>query len=67
MRENIICFLENLLTQYKDGKLTTQQEKQISEFFISYSFTDNTVINDEKELLKYAALGWFIYNNNKKN
>lgn len=62
----MICFFEKMLDDLKSGKLTTEQEQKLSEFYISQKFFENKTNWDEKEIKKYAALGWFIYNYNKK-
>ena len=65
MRAEMICFFEQMLDDLKSGKLTTEQEKKLSEFYISQKFLENKTDLDEKEIKKYTALGWFIYNYNK--
>ena len=66
MRSEILCFLQKILDDYKSGNLTSEQERKLSEFYISQKFSEIRESLDEKEIAKYTALGWFIYNNNKK-
>lgn len=66
MRTEMICFFEQLVSDLKSGNLSKEQEQKLSEFYISQKFSENK--NDElteKEILKYVALGWFMYNYNK--
>lgn len=56
-----IFFLENLLRKLRNDHLSTEEHKELSEFYINYMFNrENTEIDDEK-LKKYMFLGWYIY------
>jgi hypothetical protein len=66
MRTEILCFFEKFLNDYKSGKLSREEEQKLSEFYISYKFLETKESLEDKEIEKYTALGWFIYNYNKK-
>uniref|UniRef100_A0A6C0KSP4 Uncharacterized protein n=1 Tax=viral metagenome TaxID=1070528 RepID=A0A6C0KSP4_9ZZZZ len=66
MRTEILCFFEKFLNDYKSGKLSNEDERKLSEFYISQKYIESKANLDEKEIKKYTALGWFIYNYNKK-
>lgn len=58
-----IKFLENHLEKLKNDQLTEEEHKRLSEFFIQESYMNNIKKDDEKDQLKYFALGWYIYEN----
>jgi hypothetical protein len=55
-----------LVDDLKGGKLSVEEEQKLSEYFMSHKFLENRANLEEKEIIKYTALGWFIYNYNKK-
>ena len=104
--KNLIHFLEKLISDIKDEKVSDEELKSISEFYMMYKFTQchtqchtechtqcqtqchtectecptectqshtqshtqsqtqsQKDIKDEKDLLKYLSLGWYIYTN----
>ena len=66
MRADLICFFQKLVDDLKGGKLSVEEEQKLSEYFMSHKFLENRANLEEKEIIKYTALGWFIYNYNKK-
>ena len=63
MRDEIINFLLNLAEKMKQKTLSDEEEKQVSEFYMSFSFLQTLPISQDKDMIKYMALGWHIYNN----
>lgn len=57
-----IKFLENHLDKLKNDQLTEDEQKRLSEFVIQESYL-NSEKGEDKEQLKYFALGWYIYEN----
>lgn len=68
-KNKYIFFLENLLTKLRDNKISSEEERELSEFYINYMFKRENIENDEKKIEKYISLGWYIYEilNNKDN
>lgn len=60
-KNKYIFFLENLLTKLRDNKISREEEREISEFYINYMFRRENIENDEKKIEKYISLGWYIY------
>lgn len=68
IRENIIKFLRGLADSFEQKSLTSEVEKQVSEFFLKFNF-DSTLQHSGKEtqdtteqdLFKFLSLGWYIY------
>lgn len=63
--QSIIAFLENLLTNYKQNKLTPEEKKRITEFYIKENFINSSLntLNNEDNLMKYIVMGWHVYEN----
>ena len=69
-QEEIIIFLKKLTEDLEKGDLTSEQQLSIYEFYLSYIFINKISCEEEeeekeKEILKYASLGWYIYSNMK--
>lgn len=60
-KNKYIFFLENLLTKLRDNKISREEEREMSEFYINYMFKRENIENDEKKIEKYISLGWYIY------
>lgn len=60
-KNKYIFFLENLLTKLRDNKISREEEREMSEFYINYMFRRENIENDEKKIEKYISLGWYIY------
>jgi hypothetical protein len=62
---NLSEFLKNLIYKIDNNKLTEKQIQNIGKFYMEYEFK-NTLNSeqdiDEKNLIKYLSLGWFMYN-----
>jgi len=68
MRAEMICYFQKLVDDLKNGSLSPKQEKKMSEFYLEQKFINEKKENlSEKEIMKYAALGWYVYNYNKKD
>jgi hypothetical protein len=64
----ITDFLQDIATNYE--QLTPFQKKLITDFFYSFHFLENherQEDTDEKKMLKYISLGWYIYENILQN
>ena len=59
----IARFLEDLLDQYKNGQLTPDEERRITEFYMKERFFRKKPENekDENNEKDYLVLGWYIY------
>tara|TARA_R110002111_G_scaffold255301_1_gene321509 strand:+ start:649 stop:867 length:219 start_codon:yes stop_codon:yes gene_type:complete len=60
LRSTISSFLHNLSNDFRDNKLTNEQEKIISEFYMKYMF-NNTSNIETKDLIKFYTMGWYFY------
>ena len=58
----VVAFLKKLVTDYEENKLSEEQKKCVSEFFMEFKFTSEHAEKSEKELMNYLFLGWFIHN-----
>ena len=64
-------FLEDIAANY--DQLTPLQRKLITEFFYSFHFLEiqegqeGQEETDDKKMLKYISLGWYIYENLLQN
>ena len=60
----ILAFLKKVTSDYEQKKLSEEEKRVISEFFMEFSFlNDKTTDNSEKNLMKFLFLGWFIHSN----
>lgn len=60
----ILAFLKKVTSDYEEKKLSEEEKRVISEFFMEFSFlNDKTTDKSEKNLMKYLFLGWFIHSN----
>ena len=61
-------FLEDIAANY--DQLTPFQRKLIADFFYSFHFLESQEGHeetDDKKMLKYISLGWYIYENLLQN
>jgi hypothetical protein len=58
-------FLQDIAANY--DQLTRPQRQLITEFFYSFHFSERNEETDEKKMLKYLTLGWYIYENLLQN
>lgn len=63
---DVLAFLKKLVIDYEENKLSEDQKKCVSEFFMEFKFTSEKKDKSEKELMNYLFLGWFIQNCVKK-
>uniref|UniRef100_A0A6C0D1D3 Uncharacterized protein n=1 Tax=viral metagenome TaxID=1070528 RepID=A0A6C0D1D3_9ZZZZ len=59
----LINFLKNIITDIETQKLSDDELKIVSEFYMRYKFNsesiDNTTSNED--FIKFLALGWYVY------
>jgi len=60
-REKQILFLENLLTKLKNNHLSIEEQRELTEFYVNYMFSNQNNKTDEEKIKKYMSLGWYIY------
>ena len=60
-RERQILFLENLLSKLKNNHLSIEEQRELSEFYVNYMFSNKNDQDDEEKVKKYMSLGWYIY------
>ena len=69
LEDKIISFLEEILEKIKNKSLDIDDLRKVTEFYLSYNFLNevnnenNEVVNNDKELLNFLSLGWYIYQN----
>jgi len=56
-------FLQNLVIKIRNNELNHDQSAMIRDFFYSFHFSENRDKIEEKNILKYLTLGWYIYEN----
>jgi len=59
----ILAFLKKVTTDYEEKKLSEEEKRIISEFFMEFSFFQDKSDKSEKNMMKYLFLGWFIHSN----
>jgi hypothetical protein len=59
----ILAFLKKVTTDYEEKKLSEEEKRIISEFFMEFSFLQDKSDKSEKIMMKYLFLGWFIHSN----
>ena len=69
--ERLITFLRNLTGALERQELCQRQLQSIGEFFMSYQFQEQAVIDGDNsttipqfsraELIKFLSLGWYVY------
>ena len=67
-RKELVTFLKSLHESIENNTITDIQLQRVGEFFMSYNFKESLYKNDpdEKEMIKYLSLGWYIHNIIKK-
>ncbi len=60
-RDKHIFFLENILSKLKDNRLSEEEQRELSEFYINYMFSRENNEIDQEKMKKYMSLGWYIY------
>jgi len=69
--DQLISFLKNLTSNLENNKLNEAQLKNVSEFFMSYQFQEQSRIDNQEntpkefnhqDLIKFLSMGWYIYN-----
>ena len=60
-RERQILFLENLLSKLKNNHLSIEEQRELSEFYVNYMFSNKNDQDDEEKVKKYMSLVWYIY------
>ena len=60
----VLAFLKKVTADYEERKLSEEEKRVVSEFFMEFSFLhDEKTDKSEKNLMKYLFLGWFIHSN----
>jgi ADP-glucose pyrophosphorylase len=62
MSTDTVSFLKELIVSIEDETIQKDRMLQIEEFKRVYTFMEKIKTDDDKELLKFLSLGWFIYN-----
>lgn len=57
----VLTFLKQLVVDYEQGKLSEEQKKVVSEFFMEFKFLGDEREKTSREMMKYLFLGWFIH------
>ena len=67
--DNTLLFLKELINDYNENKLSDSMSLEISNLYVKHQLckrgmVDLDIINetDEKKIMKYLTLGWYIYN-----
>lgn len=64
MRDEIVTFLKKLADEMQNKTLTLDEERLISEFYLTFQYLQTPTPADET--LKYLAMGWYIYSQKTK-
>lgn len=65
-KKNLLNFVKKLSLDMEDHKLSPTDIFKIFEFYISWNFYKNfNVEKDDKDIMKYVVMGWYIYENMK--
>jgi hypothetical protein len=65
MTEKLVSFMEGKIADLKSGKLSEEETRLFSEYFLLDNYMKNCT---EKDTMKYFALGYYVYQNlNEKN
>ena len=63
MNDNeLILFVENLREKLNKKELEDDIKQSLGELYMLSEFKENIEKNEEKDMIKYLALGWYIYN-----
>lgn len=74
-KDTIIDFLKEIAVSVENDSITDRTSMLLHDFFIATQFNNelckqDDLSFDEKDLIRYMFLGWYIYNNiltNKSN
>lgn len=64
--QELIQFLRNIADSIENDEIEPQDKQRVGEFFMEYNFK-NTLTNinssdiEEKDIIKFLVLGWYIY------
>ena len=67
--QKVFALDEEILEKIKNKSLDNEDLRKVTEFYLSYNFLNevnnenNEVVNNDKELLNFLSLGWYIYQN----
>jgi hypothetical protein len=56
----LLSFLETLLNRYKNGLLTDDEKQRLHAYYRDELFKD-CERSDDKKMLEYLTLGWYIH------
>lgn len=61
---HLINFLRKLSDELEQNSLSSEQNKQIGEFYMNYTMNTDTSEENKfsnEELVKFITLGWYMY------
>jgi hypothetical protein len=68
MTEKLISFMEGKIADLKSGKLSEEETRLLSEYFLVDNYMKNCTETTEKDMMKYIVTGYYVYQNlNEKN
>jgi len=63
MNDNeLIFFVENLREKLNKKELEDDIKQSLGELYMLSEFKEKIEKNEEKDMIKYLALGWYVYN-----
>lgn len=62
MEKELPQFLRNIADQVENNTIKEDELRKLSEFYMSYLFSDKIPSTPEKDYMKFLILGWYIYN-----
>ena len=62
MEKELPQFLRNIADQVENNTIKEDELRKLSEFYMSYWFSDKIPSTPEKDYMKLLILGWYIYN-----
>lgn len=65
--EQILTFLKKLVSDYEGKRLTEEEKKVVSEFYMELNFVRDETERSSREMMNYLFLGWFIHNTMKSS
>ncbi len=61
--KKLIEFLNELVESIEKHNIKPEVLKEIGEFYMKIKFNDDYSKKEDKEMIKYLSLGYYIYNN----
>ena len=57
----LVPFLRNLAENIEKGNLNQEELQKVGDFYMSYIFNEQEKEMSNKELLKFFAMVWYVY------